>query len=239
MSQGMDIELLQQQRPLPELSSRAELSNHDMNIGSYLPPVRVTSGLSVTRASYEREVDNEQMSDLDIICMNAYLEHGRRAWRALFAIIFGLLLICGLCIVCHKLRNTEYLIGWLLFAMLAPVGLFLQRSVKEFIGELHCSSRAIVRVRSVDARNRHIISAFERLIERVVSTNINDANLYFDSSANEAHLATTCYDQWHVIDAQRMDSSSAGQVQLCISRGDIHLTGRDNCPKHELSLIHI
>ena len=139
------------------------------------------------------------MRDVNISYMNAYLEHGRRAWRALFTIIVSLLLICGLCVVCHKLRNTEYLIGWLLFAMLAPVGLFLQRSVKEFIEELHCSSRAIVRVRSVDGRSRHIISAFESLIERVASTNINDANLYFDSSANEARLATTCYDQWHCL----------------------------------------
>ena len=54
-TQSMDIELLQQQRPPSELVSRAELSSHDMNIGSYLPPVRVTSGLSVTRARYERE----------------------------------------------------------------------------------------------------------------------------------------------------------------------------------------
>ena len=104
MSQGMNIELLEHQRPLPESNSRSEVSSHDMDVGSYLPPVRVTSGLSETRASYEREVDNEQMSDLNISCMNAYLEHGRRAWRALFAIIVGLLLICGLCIVCHKLR---------------------------------------------------------------------------------------------------------------------------------------
>ena len=176
------------------------------------------------------------MRDVNISCMNAYLEHGRRAWRALFTIIVSFLLICGLCVVCHKLRNTEYLIGWLLFAMLAPVGLFLQRSVKEFIEELHCSSRAIVRVRSVDGRSRHIISAFESLIERVASTNINDANLYFDNSANEARLATTCYDQWHDIDAQCTDSSSAGRVQLCISRGGIHLTGRDNSPEHEYAL---
>ena len=79
-------------------------------------------------------------------------------------------------IVCHILRNTDYLIGWVLFAILAPIILFLQSSIKEFIAELHYSNHVIVRVRSVDGRSRHIISAFERLIEHVVSTNINDAN---------------------------------------------------------------
>ena len=70
-----------------------------LGVSSYLPPVRVASGHSEMRIWYDREVENERMRDVLISSMNAYLEHGRRAWRALFVIIVGLLLICGLCIV--------------------------------------------------------------------------------------------------------------------------------------------
>ena len=65
-----------------------------LGVSSYLPPVRVASGHSEMRIWYNREVENERMRDVLISSMNAYLEHGRRAWRALFAIIASFLLVC-------------------------------------------------------------------------------------------------------------------------------------------------
>ena len=89
----MDIELLQHQHQLPVSNSSSEASIHALGVGSYLPPVHVASGHSEMRLWYEREVENSQVRDVNISCMNAYLEHGRRAWRALFTIIGSLLLI--------------------------------------------------------------------------------------------------------------------------------------------------
>ena len=55
----MEGELLEQQHQLPVSNSSSEASIHALGVGSYLPPVRVTSGHSEMRLWYEREVENE------------------------------------------------------------------------------------------------------------------------------------------------------------------------------------
>ena len=84
-TESMNIELLRQDNESMRSDSMTEFPSHVMNTGNYLPSVRLRSRLYETRVNYGREVDSDHMNDLDIFCINDYLKHGRRTWRALFA----------------------------------------------------------------------------------------------------------------------------------------------------------
>ena len=100
-TESMNIELLRQDNESVRSDSMTEIPSHAMNTGNYLPSVRLRSRLYETRVNYGREVDSDHMNDLDIFCINDYLKHGRRTWRALFGIIFSFIFISMLFIVCH------------------------------------------------------------------------------------------------------------------------------------------